>query len=197
LRWWRYRSKYLPFIAWLSIVGAPAQELYLPHGPVTRLPSPDGRRILYGVPYRKDVNQGPELWIEDTRTGRRRMLVGVGGTLSAQWSADGSAFFVNDHWASDSARSYIYDANTLERLDVGSTILAADRAAEPFIQGHAYFEIEHWDGPAQAIVRFHGHTDAPPVLCFSLRYRLSRGGTVKKLSQRVAPVDQAVCRDIG
>src|ERR1022692_1871643 len=86
------------------------KELCLPSGPVTRLSSPDGSRILYGVPYQSGTNDGPQLWIEDTRTHQRKMLLSIGSTLSAVWSPDGTSFSVQDHWASDSARSYIYDA---------------------------------------------------------------------------------------
>src|SRR5712692_5663613 len=88
-------------------------ELHLPYGPVTRLASPDGSRILYGVPYQSGINDGPQMWIEDRRTHQRNMLLSIGGTLSAVWSPDGSAFSVQDRFASDSARIYIYDVNAL------------------------------------------------------------------------------------
>jgi hypothetical protein len=165
-------------------------ELNLPYGPVTRLASPDGSRILYGVPYQNRVNEGPQLWVEDTRAHQRKLLLSIGGTLSAVWSADGSAFFVEDHWASDSARAYIYDANTLQRLDLADPILAADPGAERFARGHAYFDLERWDTLQLVIVHFHGHTDQPPVACFDFRYRVSRAGSVEKLSERVFLIDQ-------
>ncbi len=67
------------------------------------------------------------------------MLLSLGGTLSAVWSADGNEFSVQDHWASDSTRTYIYDSKTLQRLDLASRILAVDFGAERFAKGHAYF----------------------------------------------------------
>src|SRR5436309_5356797 len=76
-----------------------ASELNLPYGPVTRLASPDGSRTLYGVPYQRGINDGPQLWIEDTRTHQRRLLFDIAGTLSAVWCRDGSAFSVNDRYA--------------------------------------------------------------------------------------------------
>src|SRR5580704_11856543 len=78
-------------IAMLAEAGI-AQELVLPNGSLTRLASPDGAHILYGAPYQSGINDGPQLWIEDTRTHHRRMLLSIGGTLTARWSFDGSAF---------------------------------------------------------------------------------------------------------
>jgi len=171
-------------------------ELRLPYGPVTRLASPDGFRILYGVPYQSGINDGPQLWIEDTRTHQRNMLLSVGGTLSAVWSPDGSAFSVQDHFASDSARTYIYDANAVRRLDTASLIRVADSSTERLANAHAYFDLERWEGAQNVIVRLHGHTDQPPVVCFDLRYRVSRTGAVAKLSQREFPINnRTLCEE--
>ncbi len=170
----------------LAALTISAQELYLPGGPVKRLATPDGSKILYGVPYQKGSNSGPQLWIEDTRTHRRTKLFDVGGTLSVAWSADGSAFYVNDHWASDRERAYIYNAATLKRLDVAARILAEDPESRRFAKGHTYFAIERWEGAHEVAVRFSGHTDEPPVTSFDIRYRVSRAGVVKKLSQHPA-----------
>lgn len=129
-------------IAWLALAQggqSPLSELNLPYGPTTQLISPNGSQILYGVPYQKGVNDGPQLWIENVGTHDRRMLLSIGGTLSAVWSSDGSAFSVQDHYASDSARTYIYDAHTLQRLDLAGRILAVDPGTERFANGHAYF----------------------------------------------------------
>jgi len=158
-------------------------------GPDTRLTSPDGRYILYRV----DVPD--QLWIEDTHTHRRQLLISVGSTLSASWSPDGLAFLVQDHWASDRARAFVYDANTLQRLDLGSSILAADPDVKQFANGHAYFDVDRWEDAQHVVVYFHGHTDQFPVACFDFRYRVSRAGTVEKLSQRVFPTDEKTgCR---
>jgi hypothetical protein len=174
----------------------PLSEMKLSYGPVTRLASPDGSHILYGVPYQSGVNDGPQLWIEDTRTHQRQMLLSIGATLSAVWSADGSAFSVQDRWASDSTRTYIYDSKTLQRLDLASRILAVDFGAERFAKGHAYFDLERWETTQQVTVHFHGHTDHAPVSCFDFRYRVDRAGAVEKLSERVFPIDQKnLCKE--
>jgi hypothetical protein len=168
----------------LAVVMANARVLDLPWGPTKRLPSPDGTLALY----EKASDNAPQLWIEDTRTHRRTKLFDIPSTLSAAWSADGSAFYVNDHEGSDEEQAYIYDAATLKRVDIGARIQAEDAKSRPFTKGHAYFHVERWEGNQEVTVRFFGHTDEPPVTDFDFRYRVGRTGTVKKLSQRTAPV---------
>jgi hypothetical protein len=154
---------------------------------VMRLASPDGSHILYGVPYGQGMNDEPELWIENTRTQRRRKLLNIPDTLSAVWSSDGSAFYVQDHVASDETFSYIYDTDTLRRLDLAARIQASDPAARRFAHGHAYFDVDGWQGAGEVTVHFHGHTDeTPPISCFDFRYKVSRAGTVVKVSERVS-----------
>ncbi len=165
-------------------------ELTLPYGRVQPLPSPDGAHTLYGVEFQDGKNAGSQLWIRDNSTGGSRLLLTLGGSMQAFWSPDGNAFSVNDHWASDRESAYIYDTETLKRQNVGEDILAADPESRHFTNAHAYFHVERWDGPAQVIVQFHGHTDEAPVRCFEFRYRVSRTGVVEKLSERVHPLDK-------
>jgi hypothetical protein len=168
--------------------------LELPFGKQNRLPSPDGRYILFGREYDKTRNSGPELWIEETRLSKRTRLLELGGTAVAAWSPDGTAFYVNDRWASDSARSYLYDTSTLQRIDLGKIILASDAEANRFANGHAYFEVERWQDSQNVVVRFHGHTDEAPVVCFDLQYEISRTGSVKKRSKQIGAMTNAGCR---
>jgi hypothetical protein len=165
---------------------AATQELNLPWGPVKRLASPDGSKILYGVPYEKSKSGGPQLWIEDKSAHLHKKLFDIGGTLSAAWSADGAAFYVDDHWASDREDAYIYDAYTLKRMDIGAMIRAADPGSQRFAKGHAYYEIDRWVGPQYVAVRFFGHSDIPPVSIFEFRYAISRYGAVEKAGQRIS-----------
>jgi len=169
----------------LATVLANAQELNLPGGPVTRLASPDSSKILYG---------GAQLWIQDVRTQRRTKLLDIGSTLSAAWSEDGSAFYVNDRRASDSERAYIFDAATLKRVDLAARILAEDPVSRRFANDHAYFELTSWDGPQNAAVSFFGHTSGP-VTCFTFRYRISGAGVVTKVSQHTSRATTEFCRD--
>jgi hypothetical protein len=159
---------------------ADAQVLDLPWGPTKRLPSPHGSMVLY----ENDL----QLWIEDTHTHRRSKLFDVPSTLTAAWSPDGAAFYVDNRDGSDEELSYIYDAATLQRIDIAARIQAEDPESRPFSNGHAYFEIERWEGNQEIAVRFFGHTDEPPVTRFDFRYRISRTGVVKKLSRHTAPV---------
>jgi len=131
----------------LAAVITNAQQLDLPWGPSRRLASPDGSKILYGVPYDQGRNEGPSLWIEDTRTRRRTKLFDIGSTLSAAWSPDGAAFYVNDHLASDRESAYIYDAATLKRIDIADRILATDPESPSLATGHVYFQVTRWESP--------------------------------------------------
>jgi hypothetical protein len=169
--------------------------LELPWGLTNKLPSPDGSYVLYGVPHERGINNGPELWLEDIRRGNRKMLHSIGGTLRAAWSPDSTAFYVDDHLASDSTRSYIYEFPGPRRLDIADQIIKADIEANRIAKGHVYFEIEAWDANEAVRVYLHGHTDEPPIGCFDFRYVVSRLGDVKKLSQHVAPATSRGCED--
>jgi hypothetical protein len=171
-----------------TLAQTPPKKLELPWGPVTRLASPKGGAVLYGVPYQAGVNTSPQLWIEQGRTRESKKLLDIPGTLSAAWSPDGKAFLVLDHEASDEAVSYIYDAATLQRLDLAQRITASDPSVRRFIHNHTYFDADSWQGNEQVLVRLHGHTDHAPVTCFDLRYRARRDGAVTKLSERTFPV---------
>lgn len=173
----------LGLICFVAVL-ASAQELDLPWGPVKRLVSPDRSKTLYGR---------QQLWIEDTRSHKRTKLFDIPSTQSAAWSADGSAFYVNDHRASDEELAYIYDAATLERIDIAGRIQAEDPKSLRFADGHAYFRVTRWEGTEYVAVSFFGHTDEAPVMCFGFRYRISRDGVVKKLSQHVTPATATFC----
>jgi hypothetical protein len=165
----------------------------LPNGPSNQLASPDGSSILFAVHYQSGGNLGPSLWIENTRTRQRKMLLSIGSTVTAAWSSDGNVFYVEDNRASDSTLFYLYDATTLERLNVSDRIQAADPEAREFSANHAYFVLDHWEGTRNLIIRLFGHTDQEPVMCFDLRYRLSRDGSVERLSRRVSPFAAKFC----
>jgi dipeptidyl aminopeptidase/acylaminoacyl peptidase len=155
--------------------------LELPWGPVTRLASPDGAFILY----ERTDGSGPQLWIEDTRKHRLTKLFDISGTLSAAWSPDGSAFYVNNDWASDRESAFIYETGTLQRIDIASSIQAADPRTRQFASGHAYYEVDHWTRRRYVSARFFGHTDLPPVAMFEFSYAISRSGAVEKAGERI------------
>jgi len=177
-----------------QVNGQPPASLDLPFGPITRLASPDGSLILYGVPFQKGVNEGPQLWLEDGRTHQRQKLLDISDSVSAGWSPDGMKFYVQDHSSSSSTESYIYDARSLKRVDLGALIRKSDSSISRLASGHAYFDMERWESPEMVIVHFYGHTDEPPVVCFDLRYRVKFSGTTTKLEQHVFPPDSKGCR---
>lgn len=175
---------------WLQWVRSAADPgLNLPRDGEGRLPSPDGRYVLYG----QHSDAAPQLWLEDTRSSERTLVLNVSGTARAAWAPDGSAFFANDRQASDTALAYIYDVPGLRRTDVRPLILPADPEAATIAKGHVYFEFEYWRGSQSATVRLHGHTDEPPVMCFDYRYEVTRTGQVDKLSRYVAPDTNRGC----
>ena len=174
--------------------GQPTAVLDLPFGPINRLASPDGSLILYGVPFQKGVNEARQLWLEDARTNQRQKLLDISDGVSAGWSPDGTKFYVLDHSSSSSTESYIYDARSLKRVDLGALIRKSDSSISRFASGHAYFDFERWENPETVIVHFYGHTDEPPVVCFDLRYRVNLSGTTKKLEQQMFPPGSKSCR---
>ena len=164
-----------------------------PFGPANRLVSPDRAHTLFGD------DKEAQLWLEDTRTRQRRMVLKVTvQTLTLAWSPDSAAFIANDRETSDFEAAYIYDVRTLSRLDLRNRVLAADPRTAPFVPGpntssHSYVHGIRWLNAHEVEVRFYGHTDAAPVRCFEFRYRISRDGGVAKRSERVAPVTDSGC----
>jgi hypothetical protein len=186
----------LPFIlgcAAYAFAAEPARVLQLPYGSRTELASPDRRFVLYGLPYQHGVREGPELWIRNRRTGERRLLLQVSGTARAEWAPDGSAFYIADRLASDSALSYVYDADGRKPLDVRDILLKADPRLQPFATGHVYVNTVKWLDSRTLLVSWFGHTDDAPVRCFQFRYKVDRTGKVRKLSGRVSPVTDRGC----
>jgi hypothetical protein len=188
-------------IAVLAGSGSQAQQPgAAPFGPASRLVSPDGAYALFAS------DRAPQLWLEDTRSGRRMMVFKVTlQTLTLAWSPDSAAFIANDRAVSDVEFAYLYDVKTLDRLDLRSRILAADPHAARFVPGehtapHSYFHAIRWLDARHVEVQLHGHTDGVrevaailPGQCFDLRYRVSRDGAVEKLSERVEAVSSQDC----
>jgi hypothetical protein len=77
-------SRLFVWIAAIALAQTPPSKLNLPYGPVIRLASPDSSRILYGVPYHRGANDEAQLWIENTHTHQRQMLLSVPSTLSSR-----------------------------------------------------------------------------------------------------------------
>jgi hypothetical protein len=183
--------------SWTAFFAAVA--LTAPYGPTHPLVSPNGAYSLFGI------DQPAQLWLEDTRTHQRRLVFEVTvQTLTLEWAPDSKAFLANDRWASDVEFAYLYDVETLNRIDLRARILAADPEAARFFQTrdaapHSYLHAMRWLDAHRVEVRLRGHTDGisdRPGDCFDLRYRANRDGLVEKHSQRVLPLTSPECRQI-
>jgi len=174
-----------------------------PYGPRHQLVSPNGAYALFGI--QSPVNKENALWLEDRKTHQRKMVFPVTvQTLTVAWSPDSAAFIANDRAASDVENAYIFDVKTLDGLDLTSLITA--NAEARFLKDqnqHSYFHAMRWLDARHVEVALYGHTDSVPKGtyvqsgdCFNLRYRVSRDGTVQKLSQRVASLDSKDCDTI-
>ncbi len=163
-----------------------------PFGRENALFSPDRSRALFGSA------TSSELWIEDTATHQSRMVLAVTRqTLTLAWSPDSRAFAANDRAVSDVENAYIYDAKTLERLELNSLTLAADPEAVRLKNAgtHAYFHVLRWIDAGHVELQLFGHTDGARVGTsirggddFDLRYRVARDGAIQRLSRRVTPL---------
>jgi hypothetical protein len=197
----RLRRPHKTWVAVLAISQLAGQtrsvSLKEPFGPENSLVSPNGAYGLFGV---QSAN-GPDnaLWLEDRRTHERRKVFSVTvQTMTLAWSPDSAAFIANDREASDVENAYIFDVKTLERLDLTARITLTP-GAERFLKDrnmHSYFHAIRWLDARHVEVALYGHTDFGESECFNLRYRVGRDGEVRKLSQRVAPVDAKECGSI-
>lgn len=177
-----------------------------PFGPANQLVSPDGAYALFGI--QSPVNSENALWLEDRRTHQRRMVFrATVQTLTLAWSPDSAAFFVNDRAVSDVENAYIFDAKTLDRLDLTARIAATAGPEEVrFLKDrndHSYFHAMRFLDARHVEVELYGHTVGvrkgnfvQSGDCFNLRYKVSRDGEVQKLSERFAPLTSKECEGI-
>jgi hypothetical protein len=201
------------FVAWIMafvVFSCAAQaispgstgRLELPFGHVMRLSSPNGRSILVGTSKRIDLSQecakcfsiSSKLWFEDSLSHARKLILDVSSTASAGWSPEGDAFYVEDHIGSNITEAYIYEAASLNKLDIVDRIFAADPKAKQLASGHAYFNVKRWQDNDNLLVRFTGHTDESPETCFDIRYLVNRSGAVKKLSEHTGTSAEPWCQ---
>jgi hypothetical protein len=117
-------------------------------------------------------------------------------------------------------RAYLYDPVSLERLDLAALVLGGDPKARRFtvpfvleppkfgprvrVADHSHLTVTRWLDADHVDVFLDGHTDATgspqgdgppfrPVQCFSLHYRISKDGGVRKLGQAVANEGTKAC----
>jgi len=180
----------------------PGARLEIPCKHETHLPSQAGHFVLVGETRRvalkgkclQCVPASSRIWLEDSVTHARTLLLDVERTASAAWSPDGEAFYVEDDYGSNGSDSYLYLAGSMKKLEIVNLILAADSEAKRFVTGHAYFQVERWVDSRNVQVRLVGHTDEASSTCFERHYLVSLAGEVKKLSARSGSPDKPWCR---
>ena len=156
----------------------------LPHGRISHIPSPDGKWILvFECP--NDCKER-KLWIEEAASHKRRPIKDYDRNLDVSWAPNGQFFFVNDNSASTNARCYVYDATTLNEMNLEKVILTGDSGASVFLNaGHSYLRAKHWINSRALLLILDGHNDGAFPRGFTLRYRLDLNGKVEKISQHI------------
>ena len=176
----------------LSAATAPA-VLDWPHGRTSRLPSPDGRHIVYGESYQRGVREGPELWLGHRGRSERKRLLQLGGTAGAFWFPDSRNFVVIDRESSSSMNSYIHDTEGRVTLDIGAALTRYDKDLGAVARGHFYVEAQRLRNGHTLRVAVFGHTDEPPVRCFRFIYTVTRAGEIGRLSRRISAATATGC----
>ena len=170
----------LPFL----LAAAPQKRtpvIDLPRGPLTRIASPDKSwTLVFECP-----NECAErkLWIEKTQPKQRRLVSEYERSLGVSWAPDSRHFFVYDEAGSNEGFSYIYDAATLDKLNLAELVTAHDKAAVPFLKaGHSYMRAKYWIDAHALIAILTGHFDESPSHSFTLKYRIGIDGNIRRLS---------------
>jgi hypothetical protein len=199
----------------VSQIGGQPQSAHLrmPYGEANPVLSPDGAYALFG----SDAALY-QLWIEDRHTQKRQIVLRATlQTLTLAWSPDSTAFIANDRATSDVEVAWVYEARTLDRLDLRSLIFTADPGSARFlvpgkinrappeepnakVPTMSYVHAIRWLDAQHVEVQLVGHTagvrignSIEPGDCFDLRYRIGRDGAVEKLAQRVSAITSKGC----
>lgn len=157
----------------------------LPRGETTRIPSPNRKWVLvFECP---NNCKERKLWIEDGRTRPRRLVRTFERSLSVSWAPDSRLFFVADASGSTDTLSYLYDPVTLKMTNLAEWLVAQDGKAKRYLgTGHSYLEARRWINSHELLVTLEGHTDQPPRVEYTLKYRVNTDGTVREIAQSPA-----------
>ena len=103
------------------------------------------------------------------------------------WAPDSRLFFVTDASGSSDTLSYLYDPVTLKMTNLAEWLVAKDRKAKEYIgTGHSYLEARWWINSHELLVTLEGHTDQPPRVEYTLKYRVNTDGAVREISRSLA-----------
>jgi len=154
----------------------------LPRGAVTRISSPDKKwGLIFECPNNCSERR---LSIEHNATHQCRFISEYERSLKVSWSPDSRSFFVDDDSGSNIAMSYVYDPLTLRVTDLADSLTTRDKGAAQYLRaGHSYLRAKRWINSHELFVSLSGHFDEPPPRGFTVKYRISLDGTVRKISE--------------
>ena len=176
----------------ILLTGATAPDtLDWPYGRISRLPSPDGRHMVYGKPFQSGVNSGPELWLSHTGSLEGKRLLELSSTAKVFWSPDSRYFVIVDHANSSAMTSTVYAADGRVALQIRPE--QSDDELRAIASGHYYVEAQQFLDANTLRVAAFGHTDQPPVRCFRAIYSVTLGGKVDRISKRVSRATATFC----
>lgn len=163
--------------------------LELPGDVRQMLPSPDGRWALIGTPL-----PDRELRLENQADKHQELVTGFSRSLSAAWSPDSKAFFVNDAYGSNLEDTYVYWLGSKEPHKLNDLILTHYKWDTEVDADHAYFQAVRWLGPAKLLVEYcgHGHGGLHQfdfVYVITLANSAGQESKTRRVSREIRPAD--------
>ncbi len=161
--------------------------------PFADFPIGDGSRVSPDKSFRLNMNDcqpnsecDRRLWLVNNSTRQQKLLMDVVRTVRIGWAPAGSAFFLNDDFASNEASAYLYFPAQNRHLDIGALLdkkFPKDRHFEK--NSHHYINGLRWINKDEIIVRRNGHFDryVPGGNEFAVCYSISTAGKVIRLSE--------------
>lgn len=166
----------------------------LPQGKLTRISSPDRTWILIfefpaadeqvrdGCPIELDPTR--KLWIQKRGSNQRRLVRHFEPSAEISWAPDSQHFFVNDASGSTDARSYVYDPEVLQFIDLMEVLTESSPRAGKFEGDHLYLDAERWLNSQELLVRLNVYGN-PNMTAFSGTYRIRLDGTLRTIREEV------------
>ncbi len=149
--------------------------------------SPDGSFTLKMKDCRPNqVQCDKRLWMVNNRTSIQKALIDVQRTARVGWAPSGSAFFLNDDFASNVSCAYLYIPGKDKHFDLGKLLDRAfpdDRHFED--DSHHYINGVQWISIDTVLVKRGGHFNryVPGGNEFAVCYSVSTTGKVLRLSE--------------
>jgi hypothetical protein len=130
------------------------------------------------------INCDRKLWLADNRAVRQKLLIEIQRTVRIGWAPSGSAFFLNDDFASNESSAYLYFPAEDRHFDVGALLdqkFPQDRHFED--DSHHYINGVRWIDTDKILVKRSGHFDRSVAGGneFSVCYEVSKSGEAKRL----------------